>query len=109
MARKETKPAERCETCDAITKSREESLACDVCGKLIAEEDPALRGQILHEDERPSEAPEFCSWKCTLAFFSKRRGDDYFAVLPYLHYDEPGPCSAEAFWEAVREFEKKGQ
>ena len=69
---------------------------CNNCRKEIQHELTAGKRQHLHmtifrdPGNSSSEHLEFCSWKCVLAYLPKIKSN-YFANLPYLHFDAGYP------------------
>lgn len=106
MRSKLMKPEKRCKACRTVLERAMYEEVCDECkGTLL--DDWLTVAVFFADDSKDACDLVFCSWDCTLKNLSKRRGDDYFTVLPYVHHDVKGKTGAKSFWKAVREFGRK--
>lgn len=96
-----------CEHCGQESFTGNVIYTCDGCGKVI--NDQRLTIGVFQKDEEDDDAEtiDCCSWRCLLCKLAAVRSD-YFAVLPYLHFDDvPEGQRASDFWDAVREWGQK--
>lgn len=78
-----------------VTQAREvspEKYGCDCCRKEIKEYPNEVNRLELSvwetkEGDSNSKNYHFCSWKCLLKFLPSVKSN-YFASLPFLHFDE---------------------
>jgi hypothetical protein len=82
---------ETCGECGRYNKEKSspEIYGCDTCRKEM--QGYYLRMTVFYSPLRTrSEEKQFCSWKCVLAYLPKIKSD-YFADLPYMHFDADYP------------------
>jgi hypothetical protein len=99
---------ETCGECGRYKKEvSPEIFGCDNCRKeiqrhLVAGKRENLQMTVFH-NAGGSKHKEFCSWKCVLAYLPKIKSD-YFASLPYMHFDTgyPKEMTAKALISLLR-------
>ena len=79
------------------------TYTCDECGKSVS--DLHLRFSVFQKEREPgAQTVNCCSWRCAFRQIAAVKSD-YFADLPYLHFDDvPEGQRASDFWDAVREW-----
>jgi hypothetical protein len=93
---------ERCDCCGHSQYVGLELFACDECAASLVGEG-LLRMDVYNNGPEGSTSSErqFCSWRCLLAHLPKIQSD-YFASMPFLHFDEaPAGQSAADFLAAI--------
>lgn len=93
VRRKVVEEAERCPTCDKITKHEKKVFFCDYCdGQMSARLDgEELRTTLFKHPSGSMDTTDyyFCSWKCFWAWILENQGifqrdDFYFFNFPHL-------------------------
>ena len=85
---------ETCKGCGTRKKCiSEEVYGCDTCKKPIdlysggTKRHDYLEVKIFREGQQ-TEDRQFCSWRCVFVGLKSIKSD-YFATLPYIHFDNP--------------------
>ena len=92
----------KCKSCKSTERISEEVYGCDFCKKQIDYNSPKdqayLDVGIFHKNNATTHL-HLCSWQCVFDILITT-STDYFVSLPHLLFDESGPRSAKAFYDA---------
>jgi hypothetical protein len=91
----------KCKSCASTKRISDEVYGCDFCKKqidYINDQSSYLEVAVFTKNKGTTHL-HLCSWQCVFDVLVAT-STDYFVSLPHLMFDETGPRSAKAFYDA---------